>query len=122
MRFSFEVGQHEKHQVEFAWSKFFGVAKIWLDGDLILKSRPLAFQELAQLSRLHTVSGSARYLAEMANGHGRPERSIGWSFAIGQPEPHVVRIEKERPQVLAAFRAHTYRIFVDDQFVQEYVG
>ncbi len=122
MRFSFEVGQHEKHQVDFAWSKFFGVAKIWVDGDLVLKSRPLAFQELAQASRLASPTGSARYLAGMANGTRRPQMTRGWSFEVGQVERHMVHIEKERPLILAALRPHTYRIFVDEQFVQEHVG
>jgi hypothetical protein len=122
MRFDFEVGLGEKHQVEFSWGKFLGVANIWVDGTLILKSRPLALQELAQARSLSTVTGSARYLARMADGSGRPELTTGWMFEVGQQERHVVRIEKERPLVLAGFRPHTYRVFVDDQFVKEHVG
>jgi len=49
MKFSFEVGTNEKHQVEFQWSKWLGVAKIY--GTLIQKSRPLAFSELAQIGK-----------------------------------------------------------------------
>jgi hypothetical protein len=122
MRFDFAVGLEEKHQVAFSWGKFLGVAKIWVDGNLILKSRPLALRELAQAGSLHTVTGSARYLAGMANGSGRPELTTGWTFEVGQQERHAVRIEKERPLILAGFRAHTYRIFVDGEFVQEQVG
>jgi hypothetical protein len=122
MRFSFEVGMEEKHQVEFSWGNFLGAAKIWVDGNLILKSRPLALQDLAQAGSLCTVTGSVRYLAGMANGSGMPELTTGWTFEVGQQERHVVRVEKERPLILAGFRSHTYRIFVDDQFVQEYVG
>jgi hypothetical protein len=122
MRLSFEVGQQEKHQVEFSWEKFLGVAKIWVDGDLIQKSRPLAFQELAQLSRTRGITGSARYLGGMMNGSGRPELITGWTFEVGQQERHVVHIQKERPLILAALRPHKYRVFVDDQYVHEHVG
>jgi hypothetical protein len=122
VRFSFDVGQQEKHEVEFTWGKFFGVAKIWVDGELILKSRPLALRELSQAAKLHTVSGSAGYLAGMASGAALPPLTTGWAFEVGQQERHVVRIEKERPRILAALRPHTYRIFVDGQFVREYVG
>lgn len=122
MRFRFEVGQREKHQVEFSWAKFLGVAKIWVDGELIQKSRPLALQELLQLSRLSSVSGSAGYLAGMMDGSGRPDLIAGWSFEVGQQERHVVYIQKERPQILAALRPHTYRVFVDDGYVRDYVG
>jgi hypothetical protein len=57
MKFSFEVGQNEKHQIEFQWSKWLGVAKIWVDGTFIQKSRLLAFSELAQLGLLATQRG-----------------------------------------------------------------
>jgi len=122
MRLSFEVGEREKHQVEFRWEKFLGVAKIWVDGELIQKSRPLALQELLQASRLSSVMGSASYVAGVMNGSSRPELITGWSFEVGNHERHVVYIQKERPQILAALRAHTYRVFVDDDYVQKYVG
>jgi hypothetical protein len=122
MRFSFDVGQQEKHRVEFSWGKFLGVAKIWVDGELILKSKPLALQELSQLSGMRGISGSAKYLVGMANGSGRPELIAGWSLEAGREERHAVHIQKERPLMLAALRPHTYRVFVDGQFVKEHVG
>ena len=122
MRFSFEVGRQEKHLIEFSWGKFLGVAKIWVDRELVLKSKPLALRELSQLSQLRGVRGSANYLGGMMNGSGLPSLTAGWSFEIGHQERHVVYIQKERPQILAAFRPHTYRVFVDDQFLQEHVG
>ncbi len=122
MKFNFEVGQQEKHRVEFSWEKMFGVAKIWVDGDLILKSKPLAFRELAQVAQMRGVSGTARYLSGMADGSGHPELTAGWTFEVGQSEKHAVRIEKERPLLLAAVRPHRYRIFVDDEIAYEHVG
>jgi hypothetical protein len=41
---------------------------------------------------------------------------------VGQQERHVVRIEKERAVFLAALGPHTDRMFVDEQYVHEYVG
>jgi hypothetical protein len=58
----------------------------------------------------------------MMSGSGRPALTTGWTFEMGRQERQVVRIEKERPPVLAAFRRHTYRVFVNGQFVQECVG
>jgi hypothetical protein len=58
----------------------------------------------------------------MASGSARPALTAGWTFEVGQKEKHAVRIEKERPLLLAAVRPHRYRIFVDDEFVQECVG
>ena len=107
---------------EFSWGSFLGVAKLWVDGNLVLKSRPLALQDLSQAARLCTVSGSAGYLAGLANGSGLPNLTTGWTIEVGQRERHVVRIEKERPRILAAFRANTYRVFVDGEYVKEYVG
>jgi hypothetical protein len=122
VKFNFEVGQAEKHRIEFSWEKMFGVAKIWVDGELILKSRPLALRELAQVAQMRTVSGTARYLSGMADGSGRPDLTVGWTFEVGQVEKHDVRIEKERPVLLAALRPHTYRVFVDDELTHECVG
>jgi hypothetical protein len=122
VKFNFEVGQRETHRVEFSWEKLFGVAKIWVDGDLILKSRPLALGELAQAARLRTVSGTVGYLSGMTSGSARPALTAGWAFEVGQLEKHAVLIEKERPLLLAAIRPHTYRVVVDDEIVGEYVG
>jgi hypothetical protein len=122
MRFSFEVGEQEKHHVEFSWSSFLGVAKIWVDGYLVQKSCPLALRDLAQLSGLRTVSGSAGYFAGMIDGSGRPELTMAWAFEVGQREHHRIRIEKERPLILPAFRSNKYRIFVNDEFLKELVG
>jgi hypothetical protein len=58
----------------------------------------------------------------MASGAARPALTAGWTFEVGHDEKHVVRIEKERPQMLAAFRPHTYRVSIDDKIVKEYVG
>jgi hypothetical protein len=122
MNFSIEIGQEEKHRVEFSWSKWLGVGKIWVDGKLILKTRPLAFEELAQAAKLRTTMGSARYLGEMMSGRAGPVMIRGWTFEVGDREKHSVRIEKERPKILAALRPHLYRVFVDGELLDRFVG
>ena len=122
MKFSFEVGQDEKHQIDFQWSKWLGVARIKVDGTLIQKSRPLAFSELAQLGALHGMGGPARYLSRTATGYAGLPMTRGWQFEVGDQEKHAIRIEKERPVVLAALRPHNYRLFVDGQLADEHRG
>jgi hypothetical protein len=122
MKFSFEVGQFEKHLVEFQWSKFLGVAKIWVDGTLIQKSRPLAFAELGQLAAMRGTVRQARYVSQTLSGQADMQMIRGWEFEVGQQEQHDVRIEKERPVVAAAFRAHKYRIFIDGELLYEHCG
>ncbi len=122
MRFAFDVGQSEAHQIEFQWSKWLGVAKIWLDGDLILKSRPLALSELGQLAKMRGVVGQARFLSQLARPQAGLQLLQGWDLEVGDHEKHAIRIEKERPIVLAAFRAHIYRVFIDGQLAHEYHG
>jgi hypothetical protein len=122
MKFSIEIGQEEKHRVEFSWSKWLGVGKIRVDGKLILKTKPLALGELAKLAELRTTVGTARYLGEMMSGKAGPVMIRGWTFEVGDREKHVVRIEKERPKLLAALRPHLYRVIVDGELLDRFVG
>lgn len=122
MKFTFEVGQNERHQVDSQWSKWLGVAKIWVDGDLILKSQPLAFSELAQLAEMRGIVGNTRFLSQTVSGQTALKLIRGWEFEVGGEEPHAIRIEKERPVILAALRPHTYRLFIDGQLTNEYRG
>jgi len=120
MKFSFEVGTNEKHQVEFQWSKWLGVAKIY--GTLIQKSRPLAFSELAQLAEMRGIGGQARFLSQTVSGQAALQLIRGWEFEVGGQEKHAIRIEKERPAILAAIRPHIYRLFIDGQLASESSG
>ena len=108
MKFSFEVGEQEKHRVEFNWGKFFGVAKIWVDGDLILKSRPLALQELSQAATLRTTRGSVGYLSGMASGSAQPALIAGWTFEVGQNEKALPFLGAKRPENHAKARDNAF--------------
>ena len=122
MKFSFEVGQTEKHQVEFQWSKWLGVAKIWVDGTLIQKSRPLAISEMAQLAVMRGIERKASFLTHTVRGQAGLQMIRGWEFEVGAQEKQAIRIEKERPVILASLRPHTYRLFIDGQLANEYRG
>jgi hypothetical protein len=122
MKFGFEVGQQEKHDVEFRWGRMFGVAKIWVDGSLILKSRALAWQDLTRAASLGTVTGSIRYLSKLPSDLANRGRVTVWNFEMGQQERHAVCIEQEMPKILPAFRAYQYRIFVDEKLTFEHSG
>jgi hypothetical protein len=122
MKFSFEVGQYEKHQIEFQWSKWLGVAKIWVDGTLVQKSRPLAYSELAQLADMRGIGGKAHFISQTVSGQAALQMIRGWEFEVGEQEKHAVRIEKERPVILAAIRPHSYRLLIDGQLASEYSG
>ncbi len=45
-----------------------------------------------------------------------------YEFEVGKAEKHKVVLENERPLLLAGFRAHTYRVFVDGQLAHEQSG
>jgi hypothetical protein len=45
-----------------------------------------------------------------------------YEFRVGQTEQHDVAIEKERKLMLAGFRKHKYRAFVDGQIVAQHEG
>jgi hypothetical protein len=122
MKFSFEVGQNEKHQIDFQRSKWLGVVKIWVDGTLIQKSRPLAYSELGQLADMRGIGGNARFLSQTVSGQAALQMIRGWAFEVGGQEKHAIRIEKERPVILAAIRPHIYRLFIDVQLASEYSG
>jgi hypothetical protein len=122
MKFSFEVGQTEKHLVEFQWSKWLGVARIWVDSALILKSQPLAYSDLAQLAGMRSFGGQVRYLGQAVKGRAALQMIRGWGFEVGSKEKHAIRIEKERPLILPAIRPNIYRVFIDGQLASEYSG
>ena len=117
MKFSFEVGTHEKHQVEFSWSQMTGALNIKVDGSLILH-RAIQFLSPTNLGGKLDVPSTQKW--EL--GGLEIQLVDKWAFEVGTVERREVRIEKERPKWAAAFRPHDYRVFVDDQLTKEYRG
>ena len=94
MKFSFEVGEHERHRVGFSFNQFWGQVEILVDGESV--RRDLALFSLNLVRR--------------------------YAFTVGAAERHDVVIEKERKLFLAGLRAQKYRVFVDGKLVEEHEG
>jgi hypothetical protein len=86
---SFDVGTSERHRVDFAFNKVWGFLTIKVDGVSVIRTIRLA------------SAGTVKT----------------WEFGVGVQERHLVRIEKHREQILAAFRPQQINAFVDGQHV-----
>ena len=94
MKFSFEVGTEERHVVEFYFNSMRGDLSIKVDG-----------VEVVRDFRLFSLRLTAEY-----------------TFEVGKNERHEVRIEKKRKLFLAGLRQQKYRVFIDNQLIEEYEG
>ena len=94
MKFSFLVGVHEQHQVDFSFDQFVGNLEIRVDGQALVKD-----------FRMLSLRLTKRY-----------------EFTVGSRGLHQIAIEKKRKLFLAGFRPQRYRIFIDGQLAQTYEG
>jgi hypothetical protein len=96
MKFEFEVGEEEKHRVEFSHDLFWGRLECHVDGKYI------------------PVEGLQHF-----GGHVEAVRS----FLIGNVEKHEVRIQLIRPLIFAGFRKDwKYKVFVDNNEYKVFEG
>ena len=94
MIFSLEIGQREKHLLEFEFDQMLGNLVIKLDGYPVQRDFRMFSFNLVK----------------------------SYEIDIPGPEPLHVRIEKERELLLAGFRPQKYRVFVNNQLVASYEG
>lgn len=94
MNFSFQVGVAEQHRVDFSFDQFIGNLEIKVDGQTAIKD-----------FRMFSFQLTKRY-----------------ELMVGVTEKHHVAIEKVRKLFLAGLRPMQYRVFIDGQLVQTYVG
>lgn len=94
MNFSFEVGEKEKHLINFHRNSFWGNVHIKVDG-----------QKVYQSFESFSVHLKANY-----------------NIKIGIHEEHDIKIIKTRPLLFAGFRHQQYRIFVDGNLINELEG
>lgn len=94
MKLTFEVGQSERHRVEFAFNKFWGSLSITVDGKKVVNTL-----------RVGSVSLVKTY-----------------EFIVGTNEQHQVRIEKHRELMFAGFRPQKVFAFVDGRPVAQGVA
>jgi hypothetical protein len=92
--FAFEVGEEEKHRVEFHWGQLFGRVRVTVDD-----------VEVVQHNRPQMLRSSARR---------------EFAFSVGQDEVHAVVIEKISHRFLGGARKQKCRAFVDGELVGEY--
>ena len=118
MRFSFDVGQQERHRVDFCWSQMTGALRLAVDGAVI------AHKSFTLSSRTNLLNPLDIPDAEKWKLLGKLEVEVvqKWTFEVGAQERHQVRIEKEREKLFAPLRPHTYRVFVDGQLVDSQRG
>ncbi|OLT32649.1 hypothetical protein BJF79_35760 [Actinomadura sp. CNU-125] len=87
--FWFDVGQYERHRVEFFFDRMWARVKISVDGEVVLTKRMLLAWR-------------------------KTER---FQFTVGHEERHEVVIDKTRKTFAPGFRPSTYRVFADGVFL-----
>lgn len=88
------LGQHERHQVEFWFDKFWGDLSITVDGKPVVRDLRLLSVKLTKT----------------------------YDLTVGDREVHDVRIEKDRALMFAGARAQPVRAYVDGVLAAEAVG
>ncbi|TDB90369.1 hypothetical protein [Actinomadura sp. 7K534] len=83
--FYFEVGQYERHLVEYFYDRFWGKVRITVD-------------------RHEVVKGSLLFSFAMTKR---------FEFTVGHQERHHVIIDKTRKVLFAGFRPSVYNVYVD---------
>jgi hypothetical protein len=91
---SFEVGESERHQVQFSFNKFWGHLSITVDDTNIVRTVRIASLDLVKT----------------------------WEFDVGVDEQHRVRIEKHRQLMFAGFRPQPVYAYVDGQLAAQSVA
>jgi hypothetical protein len=94
MKFSFEVGNEEKHSISFEYDRKWGKLFILIDGREAIKDIIIASFTLTKQ----------------------------YTFYVGIQERNKIVIEKERKLFFAGFRKQKYRIYVNDILVEEIEG
>ena len=99
MEFEYEIGQNEKHKIQFSRNRYTGEVKILTDDKEVASKSPLNLATHVSFKLTHP-----------------------FEFEVGSVEKHAIRIEHTRPLLLAGFRKHWYRIFIDEVFYKEHYG
>jgi len=95
MKFQIDVGDQEKHQVEFTHEKTWGGVQFSVDGAAV-------------------PAGATPPLSL--------NRECVFTLLVGEQEKHEVRVQLVRPWLFAAFRRWTYTVFVDGKAVRTQEG
>ncbi len=94
LKFNFQVGNKEKHDIEFFFNQFWGHVSIKVDGVDIYK----------------TIKVIALTLTFM------------YEFNVGTEEIHTIKIEQIRKLIFAGFREYLAKVYVNGELMHEYQG
>lgn len=94
MKFSLEVGDVEKHRIDFQFNQIWGKLTIQVDGDVVL-SDVIFF---------------------------RTSLVMNYAFDVPGPEKLSVRIQQIGAPVFAGFFPYTYNVFVDGKLAKSIRG
>jgi len=119
LKFSFEVGEKERHRVDFSWNHFLGFLDIKIDGksarkDVFITSPSVSREQVTFLDK-ETEEKLKDIKRFMVTGRF-------WRFVVGNEERHEITIGKIRPVLLAGLRPHKYLIFIDGRLTEEFQG
>jgi hypothetical protein len=99
MTFTLEVGEKEKHRIDYYRNWFWGTERLTANGQVV------ASRSVASPSNYVSFPLCRRY-----------------EFTVGETEKHTVVFEKQRPLLFAGVRPHLYRVLVDGALVFEKQG
>jgi len=136
MKLTFEVGNAEKHRIDFFWSQFWGRSFLAVDGTKVLTSGVTLSSPIKIISKSDIASGWKARLPYALTRDGWQrflpypfwfdyadiELVHRWTVMVGTVEQHRVMIEKERARWVAGLRPSNYRILIDDTLVRECRG
>ena len=110
-------GSREKHTLEFAWGQWLGTVTVRVDGETVYRGRPIAMDELSELRNPY-LNIYRSYISMTTSNR----RIRSWELDVGTSEAHRIRIDKESPKLLAGMRPSWFRVYVDDQLIEERRG
>ena len=131
MKFAFDVGDAQRHHIEFSWDSFWGTSWVSIDGKKFKTSGITMASERRYILKDDTPAGWKFPLPVniARTQEGKFHRAYmdiqlvkHWTLNLDGPEPHQVVIEKERKRWLAGLRPQKYRVFVDGVLLLEHEG
>ncbi len=96
MKFSFSVGDQEKHAITYNFNQLWGKLAVEVDGKNILETVQML---KSPLSTKQTTT-----------------------FEVGDKEKHNIKIDKNMSPLFAGFFPCKYEVFVDEKLVNTYNG
>lgn len=111
---NFSIGNTEKYDIKFSWGKFLGVAKIFVNEKMVLKTKPKALSELSKIAAFKAggILGKIKLFQDMKNINLFAQ----WNIKVGE---HEILFVKERPLLLAGLRKHKLHVYCGSDIVFE---